>query len=315
MDQPDQSDAVANAIQRIQERLDHLAPLMGARVKLWMASLAGSANPADYYLRPNSFPLFLLTRWCEQTCGVKPDPVLQQDMAYVSAAGYYSIRIVDDLMDGDKKTPPYMLPASNFFMAESLRTLQKYFTHGHPFWDMFDHIWAQSSEVTVEDAAMEDINEAVFYRFAGQKQQAANILIAAVCHHYGRVDLIVPWSQFVKQFSCWSQMFNDVFDWAKDCSYGANTYFLCEAKRRKRPAETLAEWVAREGFGWACVTLQDWMARAQTSAQALDCPAVDAYLDERAMQFAQKADEIRRDLPSLSVLLAALNVSKKVDVH
>jgi hypothetical protein len=176
----------------------------------------------------------------------------------------------------------------------------------HPFWDRFAATWYASAEVTIKDARAETIDCDHFVQVTAQKTGAVKIPITAVCHRYERPDLIAPWAQLVDLYGCWHQMYNDLFDWRKDLELQTHTYFLSEAGRRKAVAESVTDWVIREGFAWGIETLATWMAQLKDMSKGLDNPDVLAYLDAREALLSEEHKKIAPGLQSAAQLLAVL---------
>jgi hypothetical protein len=214
--------------------------------------------------------------------------------------------MIDNLMDGHTTIEPRILPALNFFYTEFQRPYQRHFAPEHPFWDHFTATWFASAEVTIRDARAETIDRDHFMQVTARKTCAVKIPIAAVCYRYERPDLIPPWAQLVDLFGCWHQMHNDLFDWRKDTEMQTRTYFLSEAERRKMPAESLADWVIREGFAWGMETLAAWMAELEARSDGLDSPDLLDYLNARDALLSERHREVAAGLQSAAQLLGLL---------
>jgi hypothetical protein len=53
-------------------------------------------------------------------------------------------------------------------------------------------VWFASADVTIQDADSTEIDREQFMRVAAQKTCAVKIPLAAVCHRFGRPDLLAP---------------------------------------------------------------------------------------------------------------------------
>jgi hypothetical protein len=133
------------------------------------------------------------------------------------------------------------------------------------------------------------------------------IPLAAAAFFYNQPERLPPWLRFVERLGGWHQMWNDVFDWHKDLKYGARTYFLAEAARRKRAAETPAAWAVREGVAWGLATLNDWLIDLRDLARPLQSAPVLAYLAERESLLQRRQAQTAADLERWARLAQTLN--------
>ena len=294
------SHIISTATARLQTDMASAAPALAENVTRWMQNLAGEKQPAGYFQHPLAFPSLLLPWWLEKTLRDPPDVAFQGSLVYSTINGYYYIRLIDNLMDGNATIELHLLPALNFFHTQFQTTYQPYFAHNHPFWDFFTAAWLHSAEVTFRDAGLDDIDETQFQQIAAQKTCAVKIPLAAVCYHYGQPDLIEPWSRFADLFGCWHQLLNDVFDWQRDETRHTHTYFLSEAQRRRKTGESVGGWVVREGFAWAIDKLDEWMSALQMQAGQLQSREMSDYLDTRQAMLDEQAGKVKAGLQSLA---------------
>lgn len=299
------SGQVRGAMQRLHVELAAATPQMAGSVTQWMRSLAGGGDPADYFSHPLAFPTLQLPGWVAQSLGHEADETFQEDLAYSSINGYYFIRMIDNVMDGEATVEARLLPALAFFHSEFQGVYQARFATGHPFWALYRRVWLGTAEAAVVDGQLESITLEDFEQASARKVGAALIPVAAVCHRLGRADQIAPWSELVYRLGKWHQMLNDSFDWHKDSVHGNLTHFLSEAKRLKRPDESAMAWVVRCGFDGACETLRRWMHETRAMAATLDCPPLEQYLADRAAQFEPRAERARNGLRALGPLASA----------
>jgi hypothetical protein len=153
---PELRDTITAATARIEARMAQAVPFMARRVGVWTRDLAGSTQPADYFLHPLSFPMLLLPWWLEKACRSGPDLPFQADLAYSTMCGYYYIRLIDNVMDGDVDVDPKLLPAQSFFHSQFQFAYQRYFSASHPFWDSFHGVWWCCAEAAMHDASLPD---------------------------------------------------------------------------------------------------------------------------------------------------------------
>lgn len=295
---------VAQAIERLLGGLRSETPEMAQPLSDWMHALAGGHAPQAYFAHPLAFPTLQLPWWVAQSLGHASEPALQADLVYSSINGYYFIRMIDNVMDGEATVEAKLLPALAWFHTEFQSVYQARFTPTHPFWALYRRVWLGTAEAAVHDARLGQITLAMFEQASARKVGAALIPVAAVCHHHGRPDLIAPWSEMVHRLGKWHQMLNDSFDWHKDSRHGNMTHFLSEAERLRQPNESAVEWIVRRGFGTACTTLRRWMGEAQATAARLGSPALEAYLVGRSAQFEQRAASALAGLEALGRLAA-----------
>ena len=296
------SNLITASLARLNLELTEAAPAMAAEVSQWMTQLSGTVQAADYFRHPLAFPSLLLPWWLEKTYHTEPDISLQSDLIYSTINGYYFIRLIDNLMDGNATVELKLLPALAFFHTQFQAMYHRYFEPGHPFWDYFYSVWFHSAEVTMVDASLTSIDRTQFEQISAQKTCAAKIPLAAVSYRLKRPDLIEPWSQFVDLFGCWHQLRNDLFDWQRDEAQNTPTYFLGEARRQKAGQPT-AVWVAYEGFAWAMQQLRSQMGDLKALAEQLSSHDVITYLDVREKMLEERARTVENGLQSLTKIL------------
>jgi hypothetical protein len=302
---PDLSRLIESAVERVFITMQQDAPTMAGEVRRWAKSLPRTDSASDYYKHVLGFPFLLIPWWVETSLGLQPDLSVQADLAYVSINGYYFIRMMDNIMDGHVSIERDIMPALAFFSAEWTATLMRSFPADHPFWTAYRQVWYRSAEFTVQDALAKDKTEAMFRAMSGRKVNAAKIPLLAICHLRQRPDLIETWSDFIDRFGMWHLFEEDLFDWHTDLSGGVNTYFLCEASRRKRPDEAIEAWVLREGFGWGIDTLDRWLPDVEQAARLLDCADVLQYLSMRVDTLKQRTDKLDAGMAALRKLITA----------
>jgi hypothetical protein len=269
------------AIARLVETLDRTMPFSASAIRAWLDYHAGSHEPADFFVKGPTSPMFLFPWFLGSTLTARPDAAFQTDVVYSTASGYYYIRLIDNLTDGHATSELQLLPAAGFFHTQFQMPYLAHFAPEHSFWKLFTQVWLHSADVTIHDLQPGEISRQRFLRTAAQKTCAIKIPLAATCYKYGQRERIAEWSRFADLFSCWHQMANDLLHWHEDLSLGTTTYFLSEGRRRKQPDEPLVAWVIREGFPWGAHLLDDWMTRAQTAARALHSPDLQRYLSYR----------------------------------
>lgn len=295
---------ITSAAERIFTTLEQTSPILSRPLGEWMRALAGGHTPGAYFKHPLAFPTLLLPLWVEQSFGKTPNLELHGDIVYSSINGYYFIRMIDNVMDGEDTIEKKLLPALAFFHTEFQTAYQKYFPPTHPFWELYRKVWFGTAQAAVGDARLASIDLNAFETLAAQKVSAAMIPVAAMCHLNDRLDVLPDWLEFVNRIGKWHQMFNDLFDWHKDSSNGNVTFFLSEARRLKNESESETAWIIRAGFAHGCDQMRGWMFDAQDLADTLNCPPLVAYLEERADLFEQRARNAFNGMAALDKLLA-----------
>jgi hypothetical protein len=303
---PALSGAIHAAFARLHATLAEAGPTLWTRVCTWMDAMGGVEAQIAGYEHPLSYPMLLLPWWAEKALHDPPNSDRQADLVYSTINGYYAIRLIDNVMDAHATVELDLLPALHVFSAEFQRVYRRQFDPDHPFWLLFDRAWYHTAEVTLRDAGAVEIDHEHFMQVTSRKTEAVKIPIAAVCYSQGHAELVPAWEGFVDLFGCWHQMSNDLFDWRKDLELGTHTYILSEATRRAAPDEPVVAWLAREGFAWAIVTLDGWMAQLKVQASALGSPDLLAYLDLRDQMLADTASEFSPVLDALGRLFDAV---------
>ncbi len=302
---PRLSQIISQALLRLQFDLARAAPVMAGQVAGWMEQLAGAGRPEGYFQHPLAFPALLLPWWLEESFRPEIDLPFQADLVYSTINGYYYVRLIDNLMDGEASVELGLLPALGFFHTQFQGAYQAYFSGGHPFWQVFRAAWFFAAEAVVKDAGLADIDLDRFWETAAQKVSAVRIPLAAVCYRYHRPDLIDPWSELATTLGGWHQFLNDMLDWQSDLARGGRTYFLSEAARRGRQSPgAVTAWVIEEGFEWGVETLLAWLANLQGRADRLNSPPLLAYLHQRGEMLRQQQQEAAAGRQHLARLLA-----------
>jgi hypothetical protein len=316
--EPALRDLVERAFSRMDRRLGAGAPTLSAHVQAWRQTLSGTAPAAGYFLHERAFPMLLLPWWIEagirdggvggsagQSGPDSPDPAFHADVVYSTLTGYYFVRMIDDLMDHERPPAAEVLPALIFFHTEFQGAYRGHFPDGHPFWATFEAASYASAEAASRDAGLGDVDRARFERISARKISGGKVPISAVCHRYGRADLLEPWFAFVDLLGCWHQMLNDMLDWNRDLEQGRTTYFLSEASRQA-PTLSTAEWVVSAGLAWGLAQLEAWMTELLRAARELDRPPLVAYLEGRQATVAREWQAIAGSLEAITRLARVL---------
>jgi len=211
---------------------------------------------------------------------------------------------VDDLMDGEA-VAPQLVPLLIVLHAEFVETYHHHFPDGHPFWTALARSSYEAAEMASRDAGELRISRKHFEGTSARKVAGAKIPIAAVCHRYGKAELVAPWSSFVDQLGRWHQMLNDMLGWNRDLQRRTATYFLSEAESQAGSG-AIAEWVISDGYAWGMSELSTWMADLKLTARGLDTPALGRYLEVRERDLLATWEGLRGGLRSLRGLARSL---------
>lgn len=239
-------------------------------------------EPRRAFSHPMSFPIFLLPWWAEGSLARERDLLFQSDLAYSTLAGYYHVRLIDDVMDGDRDVDLSILPALGFFHTEFTGPYRRYFAYGHRFWRVFEETWFGSADVTIRDARARVLDHSEFVSSAARKTVASRIPVAAVCYRYDHNAAFTRWSKFIDALGRWSQFANDLRDWQKDLRHRNRTHFLWYAESRRQAGESIESWIIREGIAWGIKRLEDLGAECARAAADLECKELQDFLASRA---------------------------------
>ena len=303
---PELIELLRRALSRSRRRLRVAAPSLSGHARTWVQSLSPGSPPEAYFTHPKAFPTLLLPWWLENQLHGTPSAPFHGEVVYSTVNGYYFVRLIDDLMDRERPLAPALLPSLIFFHTEFLRTYQRYFPDGHPFWETFVSVSYASAEAASRDASLKTVDRAHFLDVSARKIGGAKVPLAAVCHRYGRPDLLEPWSGFVDLLGRWHQMLNDVLGWRRDLDEGRATYFLFEAASRADPDGSISEWVISDGLAWALDQLETWADELLSAAEDLASPPIVAYVKDRRATLAGDWRALQPDLVALRHLAAIL---------
>jgi hypothetical protein len=295
---------VKRAYARLSRRFRSGAPVLSVPALAWTRTLSGAAPAERYFTHPEAFPMLLLPWWLEETIGGAPNRRFQAELVYSTMSGYYFVRMIDDLMDGERAPEAAALPAMFVFHTEFVRTYQRLFGSSDGFWDALAATWLDSAEMASRDAVSGATTRAEFVETSARKVVAARIPLAAVCHRRGRTDLLEPWYRFVDMFGRWHQMLNDISGWQIDMEHGRRTYFLSGAPIGARTA--VGAWFVKEGLAGGFDELDGWMGECIAAASDLGSPPLMAYLASRRDGVADQRDEMMRSLQPLLSLASTL---------
>jgi len=293
-------DEVRAAIATIHEKLGGgCSKQVAERVRRWMETLVPSGETADYFLQPSMFPMLLLPAWMSRSVAEPWEQGFQSDLVYSSVNAYYSIRLLDNVMDGHETCEKGLLPLSAFFHAEFQSVYQRYFGSSDRFWCSFHSLWLETADAVVREAQLQHVDFEGFREITARKLSAAKIPLVAVHLHFGGRTDLAQWLAFCDELAAWWQFLDDLMDWYIDQQRGACTYFLCEAERRKKVGEPVLQWVLREGFLWGVDTLELWLESLRHMAGEIGSHDAVSFLEQRGGMLIETARSL---LPAMQAL-------------
>jgi hypothetical protein len=293
---------VDTAFARLKARLA-ATPELAARIFAWLEQLSPTTDPAEYFRQRRTLPILTLPEWVGKILGAKADDLFYDDLTYSTITGYCHIRLLDDVMDADPNADPSLLPASGFFHAEFQQAYAAYFEAQHPFWDWFAALWFGAVEATITDADLKTITHEQFLRISALKVSPAKIPIVATCLRHGTPNALPARLALCDRLGAIAQMTDDVFDWQDDLEdQGRTTYFLSEAKRRRKRKEPATAWILREGFGWGIATIESWYEALGNDARALGGEELARHLHAERAVLAERAEQLIPGYRTLATL-------------
>lgn len=264
---------------------------LSAHTRRWLAIHCDLNHPENYFLHSQSLAILGFPWWLEESLCGAADPDFQADLMFSTINAYYFTRMLDDIMDGhaiERAAMPALYP----FHMRFVRPYQKYFDYRSAFWREFERILMITVEAVAGEASLGEITAEDFIRFSARKQAAAAIPMAAVCAHYGRLDVLAPWESVLTSFARWHQMRDDIMDWNSDMQAGQPTWLLTEAARRRNSDESVAAWMGREGFRWAKTVMDERINETLKAASGLKSQALMLYFEQRNELFSQQIDNM-----------------------
>lgn len=296
-------DVVRAAFARFEADLGTTRFLTG-RLLPWMQGLADSPRLEEYFEHPYAYPILELPLWVGRGLDVDPDREFLIDITLSNIAGYYFIRLLDNVMDGDAETDRRLLGAATFLQIYIQRPYQRHFAADHPFWRVFGDVCTLTADVTVQDAELETVTAQDFRLVASQKVCGSKIPVAAACFRWDRTDLIPAWFRFIDCLGEPHQMLNDLMGWHKDWQHQHRTYLLSEAERRKAPSEAATAWIIRDGIDWGLSRVEGWLDEAAGAAPLANADAL-AFVNNRLATLSDLRAKLEPGLQAVQRLLAS----------
>lgn len=284
--------------------LPRTAPLIAARLK----RVPAGPRTVEVCLATQSFPAFSMPWWITPPEARNTDLQFLEDLCYSTLNGYYFVRLIDNVQDGDGPAGlRQLLPAGGYFHAQFETPYQRWFEAEHPFWGDFQAAWNEQAEAAAVEAELGDIDLAAFLSVSALKFGAAKGPLAAAAYRYGRQAELPAWFAFVDRLGALSQLANDLFDWHHDSLAGINTFIQSEYRhRRSGPDESIHRWIMREGFDLGAARIRDWHRDLRQMAGRLGAPEALIWLDRRGALLEQEISSARTALTALRELADAM---------
>ena len=272
---------IAAGAERLEASLGAEAPALAMGGLAWLRSLTRTGRLADYFRHPNRFPVLRLPWWAVESAAAEPScerPDLVGDITYGSMAGYYYIRLIDDLVDHDPGVSLDLLPLAAFFHTEFHGIYHRHFPPDSEFWPVFRTRWLRLADAMVariEPGA--DPAESLLRR-ATATIGAVVIPLRALTLGFGVPERFPRWEPVVLELARIEQLIDDLVDWQVDLERDLPNLLLVEGVRRARHGEPVAAWVVREGYGWGLEAAGNRISALHEAAAAFDSPSLLEFL-------------------------------------
>jgi hypothetical protein len=201
--------------------------------------------------------------------------------------------LIDDALDGA------LVPRATHLLWEALlesefhRIYAQHLPDRPAFWSFFSSTWFECIESTQVDARLSDIDLGTFRSICAKKTLAAKIPVRATLDYYGASRQRGPWLEFCEVLARFVQMADDLMDWPSDLRQASPTYFLGEARRRRRRRESTAQWVAREGLEWAAAACREMLTELDARASRLHSHSLPLLLLRRRAEFEKRVTRLK----------------------
>jgi hypothetical protein len=287
-----------------QRRLDaDIAEKMPATSGLWQrrtTALAPGADRTAYFLDLAAFPTVLLPRW------LAPDaaPALHRDLLASSLAGYWAIRVVDQITDGDHLEDRQLAPVLGLLHARFWRPYHARFApDDSAFWEPALRWWTGSADAAVAEASAP---VHALPLLAQRKTGAVRIPLLALCRAAGAPSLPPTWEAVVDRLCTAHQLHNDWTDWRRDRAAGQRTWAGAWTEQHCGDRSP-AEWWALEGAQrFAREELLPALAALRRALEAASTPGGVAWCTARTQQVHTQLDQLQRAQDTLARLLGGV---------
>ncbi|MDX2057090.1 MAG: hypothetical protein SFV24_04760 [Gemmatimonadales bacterium] len=300
------TDLVEAGADRLEAVIRTEMPGSAERALDWLRGLTGSGRLADYFLHPTRFPMVRLPVWAIEA-EAADHRTLVGDTIYSTMAGYYHIRLLDDVMDRMPDAPLELLPLAGLFHLEFQSAYQPHFPAESPFWAVFRSRWLRLADWTVPPTDP-DGGKLLLER-AGATVGAVVIPLRALTLGVGAPDRFERWEPVVLALARVEQWIDDVVDWQQDLDRGQPNLLLAAGATRARPGEASAAWVVREGYRWGLATARARLDELEPAARLLASAPLAAFLDRRRAALAALVARTEAGLDQLAALARSFPTS------
>lgn len=289
------------AVARVEQTFRDFAPHLARELFDWLRALAPDGHVAGYFRHEHRFPMLLLPWWVSGAAGIREDGRFQADVVYSTVAGYLTVRLLDDTLDGNGPASS-LLPASVVLQSEFQHAYAGHFAVDHPFWDLFRRQWYAAADFARDQHAARDFDRRVAHRLG-----PALIPIAAVAYRACRPDLLEEWKPSLDKLARLEQLLDDITDWLPDSERDAPNYLLALHADRAREGEPLVAWILRDGLAHAQDLARSWLAELESGARGLGSAGFASFLAGRGALLQEMRAETDPGLAELARLRAAFD--------
>lgn len=285
--------AVRSSVRSLFQDLNDRAPRVASLIDEWTQQVYGDKGVAIAFLDPESYPLVHFPVWADPSI---PQDLLD-DLTKSSIAGYLWVRLIDDVMDGDRGgLESDLLPLLGFFHLHFSEPYRIHFEVTHPFWELLTDAWIKSGEAAVLDHYLTERDPQNFREITARKTRAAIIPVSAALYARGSTEMLEPWSSFIDAFNLWHQLQNDLFDWRRDLHHDNPTLLITEGRRHADTTAELEQWFWSRGLSWAAEQLATSEVEVRRLAGEIGNADLNDYIHWRFSEMQSRLDYIQGGL-------------------
>ena len=286
---------------RLEETIRTETPGLAEPALAWIRSLTLTNRLADYFHHPLRFPMLRLPGWAVEH-EAPNHRALFADTIYSTMAGYYHIRLLDDLVDRQTGAPLELLPLAALFHTEFQSAYLPHFPAASPFWPVFRHRWLGLADATVARPAPGPDQAAALFARATATVGAVVIPLRALTLGMGVPERFDQWEPVVLELARIDQLMDDVLDWQPDLARSQPNLLLADGAERAQPGESSAAWVVREGYRRGLAAVRKRLNELTPAATALGSAPLLGFLAGRRAAADALEDETSAGLAQLASL-------------
>lgn len=301
-------DLLSRAVEAGAARLEHALgselPATAPAAFAWLRSLTAAGRLADYFRHPSRFPMLALPWWA---AGPDRDDDFEfhADIVASTMAGYYYVRLIDDLVDRQPGVSINLLPLTALLHTEFETPYRRHFPPASPFWPLFRSAWLASADAMVPGAGGSALSPEALLERATATIGAVVIPLRAVTLATGVADRFEPWREVVFDLARAEQLLDDLVDWQVDCDRSLPNILLAEAGRRSRPDEAAPAWMVREGYRWGLTAVKERLAALAGPVAALGSAPLAEFLAARVRAVSALEEQTGAGLAQFAALAEA----------